>query len=520
MAKKAPKAQVPHVRRPVDGVLVTAAGLAAIQVAIVWLPSVPLGVPGEWTWDRIPYGGPEAATLFLRMFAVLPAMALYVAICFAGETRISSAERSHASLWLLALTVAGFGMLWTVRDAPTNAYDRLGRDPLVLYFPSTSGYFTEARDAVDFAHYLAEYEQLMSRGDVLHLGTHPPGLIALHRGLLAIYERSPMLVETTLALRPESVRQTQDLITAIAQSEGKPLSQAELAELWGAALLIQLAGAAAVVPLYLCAKQSAGAIAGWRVACLWPLVPALAIFLPKSDAFYPLVVMAFLACWYRRSDAAGIGSSVIAGTLLWIGMTLSLAVLPAALLASLLSAQSVIATEPANRRHAALLLARNAATVTAVFAALTTACYFVLDIDLVSVWRWNYQNHAGFYDQFQRTYWKWLLVNPIELAMAVGFPVVVGTIIGCKRKPIATSVALPIGVVLGLLWISGKNSGEAARLWLFLMPWLLWIAAYCWSAEGARRRWRTILILQAVVGFLMSVRIGGFGFAEMIREFG
>jgi hypothetical protein len=30
---------------------------------------------------------------------------------------------------------------------------------------------------------------------------------------------------------------------------------------------------------------------------------------------------------------------------------------------------------------------------------------------------------------------------------------------------------------MGLLWLTGKNMGEAARLWIFLMPFLIWIAA-------------------------------------------
>ena len=35
---------------------------------------------------------------------------------------------------------------------------------------------------------------------------------------------------------------------------------------------------------------------------------------------------------------------------------------------------------------------------------------------------WNFRNHAAFYDHYTRTYWKWLLVNPIELIFAVGAP--------------------------------------------------------------------------------------------------
>jgi hypothetical protein len=507
-------------RLPPDKVVVAAAALAVAQVAVVWLPGIPLGVPGEWTWSRIPYGGPEAATLFLRLFAVLPAYALYAGVCWMGDTRFVSATRSTRIAWLTALLAFGFGLLWTIQDAPTYAYDRLGRDPLVLYFPSTSGYFTEAKKSDDFVAYLANYEQLMSRGDVLHLGTHPPGLIALHAGLLAVYKRSPPLVDATLALRPESVRETEELLAALSQAERNPLSRAELAELWGASLLIQLAVIAAIFPLYLCASRSVGPTAGWRAACLWPLVPAIAIFLPKSDVLYPLIGTAVLACWYRRVGCAGVQSSILAGILLWFGLTLSLALLPVALLASLLSLQQITTTDPPERRTLAITVARDAAIVAAVFAGLTLACYWTVGLNLVAVWQWNFRNHAAFYDEFQRTYWKWLLVNPIELAMAVGLPAAVAAVAGLMRRPVAVSVGLPVGIVMALLWLSGKNSGEAARLWLFLMPWFLWVGASCWNRSEDARRWRIILLLQALVGFLTSVRIGGFGFTELIRDFG
>ena len=46
-------------------------------------------------------------------------------------------------------------------------------------------------------------------------------------------------------------------------------------------------------------------------------------------------------------------------------------------------------------------------------------------INLLNVWRWNFSNHAGFYEQFSRTYWKWLLINPLEFAVAAGLPLVV-----------------------------------------------------------------------------------------------
>src|SRR5207253_327112 len=90
-------------------------------------------------------------------------------------------------------------------------------------------------------------------------------------------------------------------------------------------------------------------------------------------------------------------------------------------------------------------------------------------------------NHAGFYSHFPRTHWKWLLVNPVELTVAAGVPLTVlaiWSIVGQWRRADVrqTGHIWAWLVALGLLWLSGKNMGEAARLWIFLMPFLVWSA--------------------------------------------
>ena len=109
--------------------------------------------------------------------------------------------------------------------------------------------------------------------------------------------------------------------------------------------------------------------------------------------------------------------------------------------------------------------------------------WLLVSLDLPGVWIQNFRNHAGFYEQYSRTYLSWLVVNPIELALAIGTPVflyAVSTWLSGTKGSLRTgrslaSFRLWCFVTLAVLWLSGKNSGEAARLWLFLMPWLLWV---------------------------------------------
>jgi hypothetical protein len=79
-------------------------------------------------------------------------------------------------------------------------------------------------------------------------------------------------------------------------------------------------------------------------------------------------------------------------------------------------------------------------------------------------------------------------------------------------------------MTIGLLWLSGKNSGEAARLWLFLMPWLIWLAADMFArpvdvGEGKQTApvsavsmgALAVIALQAIVCIATVTRVTGFG---------
>jgi hypothetical protein len=152
-------------------------------------------------------------------------------------------------------------------------------------------------------------------------------------------------------------------------------------------------------------------------------------------------------------------------------------------------------------------------------------------VNLLNVWWLNYQNHAGFYRQYPRTYWKWLLANPIEVSFAAGLPIVVLAVIGCwtvirdaryHRDPTARTRFLkmvgPLMFVWGLLWLTGKNSGEAARIWVLLFPWLIWFASLkvesmLPASTNARLREQAVValwLLQFAVCILTVARVRGF----------
>jgi len=464
-----------------------------------------------------------------------------------------------------ALLVASLGTLWLlalIHSAPTG-FD-LSKAGYVLYYPSSSGYFTQARQHTTAARvthrspsaWLADYEQTVAQGDVLHLGTHPPGLVLALQGLIALAERSPALVSLLRATEPAPVAEAFDTIRQLSARPAPPqpgqhrsltmlpLSASDRAVLWLAMLLTVVAGGATVVPLWGLLRRVVPAEPALVLAAFWPAVPALALFLPKSDGVFPLLGCAALWAWNeallastlpRRSLLAG-----LAGLLLWLGLLCSLAFLPILAAGLLLTAWRGLVPRVTFRgsppsRASVTPLPPSAATIspttppgalstagepasppspgpshltpeeprpglvhspsgtTALWPAgfvglavgltlvgLTSLFGWMTQCDLPAVWHWNYLNHARFYHEYPRTIWLWLLVNPLEVLLAAGPPLVGLATLALGRNLSRRSLPAVAGslvIVWLLLYLSGKNRGEAARLWLLMMPTLPLLAA-------------------------------------------
>jgi hypothetical protein len=91
-------------------------------------------------------------------------------------------------------------------------------------------------------------------------------------------------------------------------------------------------------------------------------------------------------------------------------------------------------------------------------------------------------------------------------------------------------LALSLFATWAALWLSGKNMGEAARLWCFLTPWFVIGAAICLGPEFSAKRieqnhlhrnpgtvyhsyWLILLIAQMIV---CTVTVGGVsGYQEL-----
>jgi methylthioxylose transferase len=522
-------------------------GVVAAIVACLFLvlPWCPLGVPSEWAWTRhaIPSDLMELAD---RLFMPVLSGALFFVVARAGERRILRARKVSEAGLLLVLVLTGLFWFRNVQQAAPSPHREV-KQLWVNYDRYASGYFLEAAFKIPSAEVLLTgYEARMREGDVLHVGTHPPGLFLLSLATLHLTKTSPGLVRVLEAIRPkehESLFRQLELSTHFE----RPLTAEELAALQLLALLSLLAPPLTLLPLYFLTRTLSDRRTAWQVACLFLTVPTIAVFCPKSDVIYPLTMTTFL--WLGTTAVL---AERLIPQLLWSAaaalclsgcLLLSLAHLPAVVV---LVGFVFLRNLNRSRRNwivsfrGGLLLLSFLLVIIFVSSLLTRCNLFV-------VWKLNLTNHSRFYDQSTRTWWIWLLVNIVELAFAVGLPLFLtaaagsiavvrnaGSMISRLRQPPETSAAFIAACLLtGLvLWISGKNSGEAARLWCFLTPWLA-IATMGWfrnaaaesvnSVDGGRSPqaalgarddsstgWSRLLLLQLIVAVITVGTVNGY----------
>ncbi len=508
---------------------------SGLSLGVMWLTAIPLGVPGEWTWGRHEITPDLKANLLLGLLAG----GAYLTYAAWGARRLARPQcrREECIAWILGLALIAGVWIWTVRGTGATG-PTVGGWPYVLYYPGSSGYFYKARyESPRVGPFLANYEALMREGDVLHVGTHPPGLFLFFHGLIGLVDAFPAAVSAINSTQPSAVREAFDSLRVNSEqgfrtgkSLAPPLSTADQAVIWLAALIVLGLSAATVWPLYGFLRHYADRPTSWLCAAAWPLIPAVAIFLPKSDVAYAFFAMLLAWLWISAWRTSLPWRAGLTGGVWSLCLLCSLAFLPVALWLALLSLmESWLALGsgriPVERQRAVRTIVPAAL---AVLALLSAFCFWGR-IALWNTFWWNYRNHAGFYEENQRTYLTWLWVNPLELACAVGVPVFamsvtgIGRVLGCRReasRPLLLAPCLTTMIVWGWLWISGKNSGEAARLWIFLMPFLACCCAARWPAdslanESRRWPWQTLLWLgcQMAVCWLTVQRIAGFSLA-------
>lgn len=518
-----PNCQPPGQRLLLGGC--AACGLAALGLLLPdWLP---LGIPGEWVWPRLaaPADVPEWIERSLPAFVI---GTLLLGIAAAGD-RVCSRLRPWQRWLLLPLLATGAAAWQAAAISATPSPHRELRWLWVNYDPWATGYFLDAvADTRSIPEFLAGCEAEAAAGDVLHRGTHPPGLPLLNRLLLLGTRTSPDMSRAIVGFADGSALQYFRSLEQQAALAPR-LTEPELAAL----VLLSAAAFCCCACLPVCTlwllEPLTGYRSAWRAAVLTAGLPAVSVFLPRSDCCYATTGGLLLLFTGRGLALKGRWQQAIcgalAGTWAFACLQTSLAHLPVLAAAGLWTLLELLRTSGVTWRDtlrfwAGFTIALVAAMVA--FGVLTSCRPWV-------VWPQNLMNHAAFYSEYPRTWWKWLLVNPLELAMAAGAPLALAAAAGLwqtlrrlflrlpadPHAPLATALL----IVWLLLLLSGKNQGEAARLWTFITPWAA-IAALPLLAPGnsvtggqtgsSRGWWLLFTAVQLIVCALTTGRCSGY----------
>ena len=434
---------------------------------------MPLGVAGEWTWQRVPFA-PRPLDVGLAALGVV-AFALFAA---AGMHALrGSVTRRREAACVAALFLASIAAQVVVQSGGPDGHGLSKWSTLAI--PGSSGYFKVAKaEMADPWEFWADYPRWIRGQDALHVGTHPPGLFLISRGLLSLMERSPSSASWVASMTPATVEASFAAILG-------PIPRPEKGAIVLMGALTLLVCSATVIPIYLLARATLTPSLAFAAAALWPIAPSPILFQPTADTAFPALAAAALALAAR----GGVWRAALAGVVLAVGMQGTLAFLPVGLAVAILQLWQ---PDLSWRRRAVRVAATGAG-----FLGLTGLLWGASGADPFAIWWVNQANHARFYRENPRSYLAWVIANPVELAIALGLPTAIAAIVAFVGRSAPRS-AWAVVIVLGLLNLSGKNHSEVARLWLMFMPGL------CVAAAGTLGRFRArpldLAILVAVLG--------------------
>ena len=511
--------------------------------ALPWLRGDVLWIPllGRWRW---PYGHPRWAWLVPCALA----LTLYVGGALALLTRrVTLRYPVRLVLW----TFVGAALLWTLLLT-------LEGSPIFLLFtravsPVTGGYQYAAALVTDldatlrhWSPFVDEYLAIVQLDPPGGVALSPPGVLAVYEANGTLLDAVPPLADHAAALiRPQ---QCQNLAMMA-------WTNADLGSAWFQ-MWMPLWAALGIAPLYRLGTLVFDQTRARLAVAVWPLVPGLAIFMPRFNVFFPLITLIVLVSLWRGLLRDRPRWIAVSGFALSVGLLLNLSLVPLGLLAGLTimgwhvlpinrQARAFWFTSPPgplstrgegesdvrevpspywergfrgevntrrNQNRILLILRpylsalgkKGVARDLVLFGAGCASSWLIYALlaglsfgDLLS----GFDRHADLY----RPYLPWLLLHPYDMFIFVGLPVAAFALWRMIRLHRARRSSITPGdlftgtaaLTLVILVLSGTARGETGRVWLYFAPvWIL--LAVDVLADFGPRQWAGFLVLQAV----------------------
>jgi hypothetical protein len=362
----------------------------------------------------------------------------------------------------------------------------LGRIWQIVVSPSCTSYFNEALRQRDNPEFMRTWPDEQPRA-VFHAQNKPAGPVLFYRILIA-------------ALGPAHDAPPGDYEAAFIR----------LAMVGG--ILVALLGALAVPATYAfllaVTARREGSFAG---ASFLALMPGPVLFTPEFDQAFPLLTVAFLGTWIVALRRDRLAWACVCGAVLavvlfitYIALVLGIAVVGLAVVAFLRSPT----------RRTAARLALHAGTVLGACGAVFFTLWVATGYDAIGSFRAAMAVQSVHLEAVARPWPKTIPFDLADFFLGAGWivPAIAARFsAGIWRRPDLGDFAIVAvcGAQLLIAAGSGLLQGEAARVWIFLLPLLLVPAALeldSWStrarAVGYAGAWAMLVVVAGNLSFI------------------
>ena len=426
----------------------------------------------EWRW---PLRGLESPA---RLLVPIVTLGLYVLLCalWLKNFERGATSRRYERWFLLFVTLAAPLLQLSLAFA-------VSRLPLLKFFGSTvsihnSGYFTTAVASPNLNQLLANFPALMPQLPI-HAQSHPPGAEIVHWLVWQALRIVPPLADSiAMPLRTLQCHNPGIMVLDNAQIASASIG-----------MLLPLLGGLAVWPLFAFAKRVSNSTVAVITVMVFPVLPLFAMWMSQWDQVYPLLLFAGLYfahtglernSWWRIF-AAGVPLSI--ASFFSVGNAVLMVIVGLHGAAWLWFQRASLRPSISQSLRLVITFAFGCSSIWLLYWLL----YGVNPLSVISTGsRLAFESTTG-----TRSYGLWLLGNPIDFAVFLGFPIVILLIYNLiKRVPFPKSL-LPIAIAtfgtLILLWLSGIVRGEVGRLWIYFGPLVVLIAVGWQGAGGSKQ---------------------------------
>jgi hypothetical protein len=440
------------------------AAASLIWAAILGLDLAPW-LRGDFGW-RWPYAFPPLHPERLLLLGIVLA-----GYCFAAFWLLRSGSQRWLPLWAFIGTIAlAVSVLYVTTDNPqyelfTRTVSSLttGWHYAAAEIDDRGGLFPVLRTWPDF---IATFKDSAS-----HVSTSPPGLPIAYYLLNKLLGLASGL--SGWLAGPLRAAQCQNIHLMY-------YSDAELASAWSG-ILLPLWAAFIVFPLYALGKRHFNLQVANFSVIWWPLVPSLLMFLPHPGILYAMGSLIVIGLLIDGIQDNQLFKVLLSGIVLSVLTFLSFSVLPLIFMAG-----CVVLLFFITRRASSGLQWGWPFKIGALFGigllSIWLIYFLVSGIRVDQIIRVSLQNHLI----LDRPYLPWLLLHLNDFFMFTGWPLILlmGLSLWNWLRP-AARTSLSSGMIIGIsaaitvivLDISGSTQGEAGRIWVFFVPFLLLGAA-------------------------------------------